>query len=137
MDIILVNENQFQLILIILPLNLKRGENMNRKEILNLDEDKLINSINEKFETNIKNLEDTDFLSEIWNIVENLMEEGWRINIIAEDDLKQVDGILINDGRPETIFAQYGKVPDFDSIAEGICKTALIIKEEKLEKVYK
>lgn len=110
---------------------------MNRKDILNLGENKLIELINEKFETNINNLEDTNFLSEIWTIVENLMEEGWRINIIAEDDLKQVDGILINEGRPETIFAQYGKVPSFDSIAEGICKTALIIKEEKLDNVYK
>lgn len=109
---------------------------MRRREILNLEEDKLIELINKNFDTNIKDLEDTNFLSEIWTIIEMLMEKGWRINIITENDLKQVDGVLINDGQSKTIFAQYGKVPSFGSIAEGICKTALIIKEEKLDKVY-
>lgn len=104
---------------------------MKRQEILKLDEEKVLKLISEKFDKNIDGFDDTEHLAQAWKIVEVLIVKGWRMNIIADDKVKQVDAILM-DGGPETIFAQYGKVPVFDSITEGISKVALIIFEERL-----
>lgn len=104
---------------------------MKRQEILKLDEKDVLKLIKEKFDKNIDGFDDTKHLAQAWNIVEDLIAKGWRMNIIADDRVKQVDAILL-EGGPETIFAQYGKVPVFDSITEGISKIALIIFEERL-----
>jgi len=104
---------------------------MNRKEILQLEEDKLLKLIMENFNIKIKGLEDRKYLTQAWLVVEKLMLKGWRIDIETKINYKKVDGILMTNGRPETVFAQYGRLPKFNSVVEGICKLALIILAEE------
>lgn len=99
---------------------------MNRKKFLALKQEELLDIVNKKFDITISGLEDAKNLSDAWKIVEKLEEKGWRFDIISAKVLKQVDGLRIENGNPVTIFAQYGFSPHFESITEGICKTALI-----------
>jgi len=103
---------------------------MDRNEILELKEKDLLKIINENYGIVLNNLIDKEQLSEVWPIVENLMEEGWRIDIQAKKDYIVIDGILIIEGSPVTLFARYGDVPKFKSVTEGICKVVLIISQE-------
>lgn len=108
------------------------GIALNRKEVLDLEEEKLLRLIAENYETKISDLDDDNSLNEAWLIVQKLLEAGWRIDIQAYEDFKKVDGIYFNKGRPMTIFARYGSTPKFDSVVEGILRLALIIKKEKI-----
>jgi hypothetical protein len=101
---------------------------MNRKEILALTEEKLLDLVQEKFDVRIKNLQDTESLSTTWEIVDKLGKRGWTIDIISSESMKRVDEYKF-EGGPGTIFAQYGESPNFGSITEGICKTSLIALE--------
>lgn len=103
---------------------------MDREEILGMGERKLLNLIHEKFGITVNGLEDTKHLSEAWKVVEKLEEKGWRIDVMAKKGSREVDGIILGEKGPETIFAQYLDMPNFGSVTEGICKTALIILEE-------
>ena len=102
---------------------------MNRKEILAMEEERLLDLVQEKFDVRIKNLQDTESLSAAWEIVEKLEKRGWRIDIISSEGMKEVDGLKFKGDGPGSVFAQYGEVPNFGSITEGICKTSLIILE--------
>ena len=100
---------------------------MNKKEILAMKEEKLLNLIQEKFNVRIKNLSDTESLSTAWEIVEQLKEKGWRVDILSSKNREKIDAIKFAGGGPGTIFAQHGESPFFRSVTEGICKTSLII----------
>ena len=104
---------------------------MDRKEILQLEEKELLKLINKKFNIEIQGFEDKKYLAQAWLVVEKLMLKGWRIDIETKINYKKVDGILMTNGRPETVFAQYGRLPKFNSVIEGICKLALIILAEE------
>ncbi len=105
---------------------------MNREEILEMSESELLNLIREKYEIKIEGLDDKKYLSQVWAIIEKLNEKGWRIDIRAEKNSKKVDGIIIENGSPRTVFAKFrGRVPRFQSVTEGICRLALIIMVEK------
>ena len=99
---------------------------MNREKILALKQNELLDIVNKKFDITISGLEDAKNLSDAWKIVEKLEKKGWRFDIVSAKGLKQVDGLRLENGNPVTIFAQYSYSPHFESITEGICKTALI-----------
>ena len=103
---------------------------MNREEILAMDEGRLLDLVHEKFGVALGGLEDAKYLSAVWGIVGKLEKKGWTIDIRASTDSKSVDGYKFEEGGPGTIFAQYGHRPNFRSITEGICKTALIACEK-------
>jgi len=96
-----------------------------REEILNLSGDKLLKLIYKNFGITVSGLEDTRYMSSAWQIVEMLVERGWGIDLRRSPKTIIVDGYKFDNG-PGTIFAQYGSRPNFSSIVEGICKTALI-----------
>jgi hypothetical protein len=102
---------------------------MSRKEILAMEEERLLDLVQEKFDVRVKNLQDTESLSTAWEIVEKLEKRGWTIDIRSSESMKRVDGYDFKGGGPRTIFAQHGEFPNFGSITEGICKTSLIILE--------
>ena len=103
---------------------------MNREEILAMDEERLLDLVHYKFNAALRGLEDTRYLSVAWEIVEKLEKKGWTTDIRASAGSKSVDGYKFEGGGPGTIFAQYGHRPNFTSITEGICKTALIACEK-------
>ena len=103
---------------------------MNRIDILNLKEAKLLKLVNEKFDTNIDSIIDEDNLSEAWTIAQKLLQKGYRVDVQAYPEYKKIEGIQIESGSPTTIFARYGSTPNFKSVVEGICKLGLIIEEE-------
>ena len=105
---------------------------MNREEILAMDEERLLDLVHEKFNVALGGLEDTRYLSVAWEIVEKLGEKGWTTDIRVSAGSKSVDGYKFEGGGPGTIFAQYGHWPNFRSVTEGICKTALIACEKNL-----
>jgi len=98
---------------------------MTRKEILNLEEDKLLELVYKNFAIKIQGLEDSSNLASAWPIVQKLVQQGWGIDIRLDKELINVDGYKFHNG-PGTIFAQYGSRPNFDTTVEGICKTGLI-----------
>jgi hypothetical protein len=103
---------------------------MNREEILAMDEERLLDLVHEKFNVALGGLEDRKYLSAVWGVVEKLVKKGWTIDIRVGKGSKRVDGYKFEEGGPGTIFAQYGQRPNFRSISEGICKTALIACEK-------
>ena len=103
---------------------------MNREEILAMDEERLLDLVHEKFNVALGGLEDAKYLSVVWGVVEKLEKKGWTIDIRVSTGSKSVDGYKFEEGGPGTIFAQYGHRPNFRSITEGICKTALIACEK-------
>lgn len=100
---------------------------MDRQEILTMGEEKLLDLVHEKFDVTIRNLENTNYLSAAWEIVKKLEKKGWTIDIRTGERIKSVDAYKFGEDGPGTIFAQHGRVPEFKSITEGICKTALIV----------
>ncbi len=105
---------------------------MNREDILSMDECEIIKNVSNAYNLKIKTLQDEKDLSKAWNIVKKLFEKGWRIDIRAESKSIEVDGITMKNGSPNTVFARFGRIPDFESLTEGICKLALIIHFEEL-----
>ena len=103
---------------------------MNREEILAMDEERLLDLVHEEFNVALGGLEDAKYLSVVWGVVEKLEKKGWAIDIRVSTGSKSVDGYKFEGGGPGTIFAQYGHRPNFRSITEGICKTALIACEK-------
>jgi len=65
-------------------------------------------------------------MKDAWKLVEWLEENGWVVYIITSRDRKQVDAWHPNYG---TLFAQFGKTPNFGSIMEGILTIALLAKD--------
>jgi hypothetical protein len=100
-------------------------ELITRDEILNLQEDELLELVSKNFGVRLSGLEDTKYMSSAWKIVEILVEDGWGIDLRESPETINVDGYKFENG-PGTIFAQYGSRPNFSSIVEGICRTALI-----------
>ncbi|MCF8009823.1 MAG: hypothetical protein K9L17_00080 [Clostridiales bacterium] len=98
---------------------------MNRKEIMNLEEKPLLDLVEKNFNIKLDGVKDEENICAAWQIVDILAQKGWMINIRRDPDLKNVDGCKFNNG-PGTIFAQYGSLPNFNTISEGICKTSLI-----------
>jgi hypothetical protein len=98
---------------------------MTRNEILDLSEDKLLKMVHKNFGVKLSGLGDTENMSFAWEIVEILIDKGWGIHLMRNPDVIKVDCYKF-DGGLGTIFAQYGYSPNFSSIVEGICKTALI-----------
>ena len=86
--------------------------------------EELIGKVREKFGFEVENMADA------WKLVDWLEERGWVVYIITARDRKQVDAWHPNYG---TLFAQFGKTPNFGSILEGILTVALLAKglEEK------
>jgi len=99
---------------------------MDREEILAMGEEQLLDLVHEKFDVSLGGLEDARYISVAWGILGNLEKKGWTFNITTSRRLKNVDGYKFEGGGPGTIFAQYGTHPNFSSVTEGICKTALI-----------
>jgi len=103
---------------------------MQRDEILNLDAAALRALVQEKFGVALNGLDDFENLGSAWQVVEKLDLMGWAVDIRNMKGRKTVDAFGFVEGGPVTIFARYGDDPDFASVAEGICKTGLIILEE-------
>ncbi|MCD6523877.1 MAG: hypothetical protein J7K48_02615 [Thermococcus sp.] len=80
----------------------------------------LIGKVREKFGFEVEDMADA------WKLVEWLEEKGWVVYIITAKDRKQVDAWHPRYG---TLFAQFGEVPNFGSILEGILTVALLAKE--------
>lgn len=80
----------------------------------------LVDKIREKFGFDVSNMADA------WKLVEYLEGKGWVVYIITARDRKQVDAWHQNYG---TLFAQFGEVPNFESVLEGILTVALLAKE--------
>ncbi|AJC72015.1 hypothetical protein X802_07470 [Thermococcus guaymasensis DSM 11113] len=80
----------------------------------------LIGKVREKFDLEVNDMADA------WKLVEWLEEKGWVVYIITAKDRKQVDAWHPRYG---TLFAQFGEVPNFGSILEGILTVALLAKE--------
>ncbi len=102
---------------------------IDRKEILEMEDEKLLSLVNQKFGTNIGSFNDREYLSQAWAVAERFMDEGWRFDVLAGKYSKRVDALIVTEGKPWTIFSQYGYVPEFRSVVEGIFKVALIISE--------
>jgi hypothetical protein len=98
---------------------------MTREEILHLPETKLLKLVYGNFGITVPGLEDTKYMSSAWQIVEALVGKGWGIDVRHSPDSITVDGYKFDNG-PGTIFAQYGNSPNFSTVVEGICRTALI-----------
>jgi len=98
---------------------------MTREEILHLPKDELLKLIYDNFAITVPGLEDSRHMSFAWQIVEALVGKGWGIDVRRSPDSITVDGYKFDNG-PGTIFAQYGSSPNFSTVVEGICKTALI-----------
>jgi hypothetical protein len=80
----------------------------------------LIEKVREKFGVSVENMADA------WKLVEWLEERDWVVYIITAKNRKQVDAWHPSYG---TLFAQFGEVPNFESIFEGILTVALLAKE--------
>lgn len=98
---------------------------MNRKEIMNLPEENLLDLVYKNFGISVSGLDDNSNMSSAWRIIQELVKQGWGIDIRMTEGLINVDGYKFDNG-PGTIFAQYGSRPNFGTTVEGICKTALI-----------
>jgi len=98
---------------------------MDRDTILVLEEAPLLDIVEKNFNVKLGGLRDEEYLTQAWGIMEILVEKGWSFDMRLERNLKRVDGYKFDNG-PGTIFAQYGSLPYFDSMCEGICKTCLI-----------
>jgi len=73
-------------------------------------------------------IEDENDMTSAWKLVEMLKEDGWVVYIITAKGREQVDAWHPNYG---SLYAQFGEIPHFKSVIEGICVTALTIKELK------
>lgn len=93
---------------------------LEREEIMKMEDGELWDKVRESFGVNIKGHND---ISSAWRLVEMIEDRGWIIYIITSKESKKVDAYKSR----TTIFSRYGGVPNFGSIVEGICKTALII----------
>ncbi len=82
--------------------------------------EELVEKVREKFDLEVNDMADA------WKLVEWLEEKGWVVYIITAKDRKQVDAWHPRYG---TLFAQFGEVPDFGSILEGVLTVALLAKE--------
>ncbi|WP_457742585.1 hypothetical protein [Thermococcus sp.] len=80
----------------------------------------LTEKIREKFGFRVNDMADA------WRLVDWLEERGWVVYIITAKNRKQVDAWHQKYG---TLFAQFGEVPNFRSIFEGILTVALLAKE--------
>jgi lauroyl/myristoyl acyltransferase len=65
-------------------------------------------------------------MSGAWKLVEMLKEKGWVVYIITARGREQVDAWHPNYG---SLYAQFGEIPYFESVVEGICLTALHVRE--------
>jgi phosphoserine phosphatase len=71
-------------------------------------------------------LNDENDMTGAWKLVEALKEKGWVVYIITAKGREQVDAWHSNYG---SLYAQFGEIPLFKNVVEGICVTALHIKE--------
>ena len=83
----------------------------------------LFKRVKEEFGVEIRNEND---MTNAWKLVEVLKEKGWGVYIITARGREQVDAWHANYG---TLFAQFGEVPNFGSVLEGILTVALLAKE--------
>ncbi|WP_297487179.1 hypothetical protein [Thermococcus sp.] len=83
----------------------------------------LFERIREEYGVEIRDGED---MTGAWRLVESLKERGWVVYIITGKGREQVDAWHPNFG---SLFAQFGETPNFGSVLEGICTTALLVKE--------
>ncbi|HMB30512.1 MAG TPA: hypothetical protein VKN82_01675 [Desulfohalobiaceae bacterium] len=98
---------------------------MTRNEIMNLPEKDLLGLIFKNFGIKISGLDDNTNMSSAWQISQELVKQGWGVDIRLTEGLINVDGYKFDNG-PGTIFAQYGSRPNFKTTVEGICKTSLV-----------
>lgn len=73
-------------------------------------------------------ISDEGDMTNAWKLVEVLKEDGWVVYIITAKGREQVDAWHPKYG---SLYAQFGEIPHFKSVVEGICVTALTIKELK------
>jgi len=73
-------------------------------------------------------ISDEGDMTNAWKLVEILKEDGWVVYIITAKGREQVDAWHPKYG---SLYAQFGEIPHFKSVVEGICVTALTIKELK------
>jgi len=73
-------------------------------------------------------ISDEGDMTNAWKLVEVLKEDGWVVYIIPAKGREQVDAWHPKYG---SLYAQFGEIPHFKSVVEGICVTALTIKELK------
>ncbi|NJE10180.1 hypothetical protein [Thermococcus sp. MAR1] len=83
----------------------------------------LFKRVKEEFGVEIRNEND---MTNAWKLVEMLKEKGWVVYIITARGREQVDAWHPNYG---SLYAQFGEIPYFTSVVEGICVTALRVGE--------
>jgi len=71
-------------------------------------------------------IEDENDMTNAWKLVETLKDRGWVVYIITAKGREQVDAWHPNYG---SLYAQFGEIPHFTNVVEGICVTALHIRE--------
>ncbi|NJF25643.1 hypothetical protein [Thermococcus sp. Bubb.Bath] len=83
----------------------------------------LFDKVREEYGIEIR---DEGDMTSAWKLVEVLKEKGWVVYIIAAKGREQVDAWHPNFG---SLFAQFGETPNFESVLEGICNIALLVRE--------
>ena len=83
----------------------------------------LIEKVREEYGVEIK---DENDMTSAWRLVEILKDKGWVVYVITAKGREQVDAWHPSYG---SLYAQFGEIPLFRSIVEGICVTALHVRE--------
>ncbi|MCD6372365.1 MAG: hypothetical protein J7L37_02275 [Thermococcus sp.] len=71
-------------------------------------------------------IENENDMTGAWKLVETLKERGWVVYIITAKGREQVDAWHPSYG---SLYAQFGEIPNFRNLMEGICLTSLRIRE--------
>ncbi|NJE03323.1 hypothetical protein [Thermococcus sp. MV11] len=85
--------------------------------------EELFERVKAEFGVEVRNEND---MSGAWKLVEMLKDKGWVVYIITARGREQVDAWHPNYG---SLYAQFGDIPSFKSVVEGICLTALHVRE--------
>ena len=85
--------------------------------------EELFRKVREEYGIEIRDEED---MTNAWKLVETLKDKGWVVYIITAKGREQVDAWHPNYG---SLYAQFGEIPYFKSVIEGICVTALHVRE--------
>ncbi len=90
--------------------------------------EELFKKIKEEFGIEIRDESD---MTNAWKLVEMLKDKGWVVYIITARGREQVDAWHQNYG---SLYAQFGETPTFGSVVEGICVTALRVRELEVKR---
>jgi len=85
--------------------------------------EEMLKRVREEFGVEIR---DENDIAAAWKLVEALKERGWIVYIITGKGREQVDAWHQGYG---SLYAQFGGIPAFRNVVEGICTIALRVRE--------